>query len=291
MDLPDAISGDTVGGDKVGGDTIGAQQSQGLVNQPSGPVSQTFGEQTNIDTGGGHAIDSGGGDVALKGDIDKRQGSTFVEGDVHSTIIAQQHIYQSTSVFQPLHQLRAPVGDFVGREQEIDQLIQALTKAGGAAAAISGVRGMGGIGKTELAYKVADQLKQAFPDAQLVVKLHGASSPITPEQALQVVIRAFERETKLPDDLDQLKALYNAVLSGKRVLILADDARDATQVRPLLPPRGCALLRARSSHPGARARPQPPRHGPKSQQPGLSTPRSGQLCRRSPLLRARLGDC
>lgn len=144
-----------------------------------------------------------------------------------------------------LHQLRAPVGDFVGREREIDQLVQALSKAAtsGTAAAISGVRGMGGIGKTELAYVVANRLKDSFPDAQLVVELRGASSsPLTPEQALQTIIRAFEREAKLPDDLGKLKGVYNSMLAGKRALILADDAKDAAQVRSLLPPQGCALL-------------------------------------------------
>jgi len=139
------------------------------------------------------------------------------------------------------HQLRAPVGDFVGREQEIDQLTGALT-AGANAAAICGVRGMGGIGKTELALVVANHLADRFPDGQIVVELFGASNPIAPEAALQAVIRAFEPQAKLPDDLPTLKQWYAACLTGKRVLVLADDARDAAQVRPLLPPAGCALL-------------------------------------------------
>lgn len=144
-----------------------------------------------------------------------------------------------------LYQLRAPVADFVGRSQEVDQLVRALRKAseGGAAAAISGVRGMGGVGKTELAYRVAQELATAFPDGQLLVELRGASdSALTPEQALQTCIHAFEPETKLPDDLPALTALYRAKLAGKRVIVLADDAKDAAQVRPLLPPTSCALL-------------------------------------------------
>ncbi len=102
-----------------------------------------------------------------------------------------------------LHQLGAPVRDFVGRQREIEQLVQALSTAGsqGSAAAISGVRGMGGIGKTALAYVVAQRLAVAFPDAQLLVELRGASaSPMTPEQALQTVIRSFEREARLPEE-------------------------------------------------------------------------------------------
>jgi len=32
------------------------------------------------------------------------------------------------------------------------------------------------------------------------------------------------------------------VLAGKQALIVADDGQDAAQVRPLLPPHGCARL-------------------------------------------------
>jgi len=201
-------------------------------------------------TGDKRSITTEGGDYA-EGNIDKRQGVFISGGIIYGPVVGvnQGSVTANYTVQQrpnpALHQLRAPVSDFVGREREIDQLVQALSRAasGGAAAAISGVRGMGGIGKTELARVVAHRLKETFPDAQILIELRGASSsPLTPEQALQTVIRAFEREAKLPDDLSQLKAIYSSVLAGKRVLILADDAKDAGQVRPLLPPGGCALL-------------------------------------------------
>ena len=200
----DVVEGDKVGGDKVMGDKV-------------------LGDKRTVNTQGG--------DYA-EGNIDKRQGN-FIE---------QQIIQHAASLAPAPHQLRAPVGDFVGRAHEIDQLVLVLTKRG-SAATVSGVRGMGGIGKTELAYAAAQRLAHQFPDAQLLVELRGASTtPLTPEQALQTVIRAFEREAKLPNDLAQLKAIYTSLLTGKRVLILADDAKDAAQVRPLLPPAGCALL-------------------------------------------------
>lgn len=102
---------------------------------------------------------------------------------------------------------------------------------------------MAGIGKTELAYVVAHRVRALFPDAQLVLALAGTGSiALTPEQALQRVLRVFMPQAKLPDALPDLQALYCAQLYGKRVLILADDASDAAQVRPLLPPAGSALL-------------------------------------------------
>lgn len=145
----------------------------------------------------------------------------------------------------PRYHLRAPVGDFVGRAMEVQQLRAALVVASlpGGTVAIGGVQGMGGVGKTELAYVVAHQLREAFPDGQIILDLRGTSTaPLSEAQALQVVIRAFDRVGKPPDDLDELQPLYCSALHERRVLILADDARDAAQVQRLLPPAGCALL-------------------------------------------------
>lgn len=69
------------------------------------------------------------------------------------------------------HQLRAPVGDFVGRENEIAELLSELTNGG--QVGISGISGLGGIGKTELALVVANRLIPNFPDAQLMVEMRG----------------------------------------------------------------------------------------------------------------------
>lgn len=145
----------------------------------------------------------------------------------------------------PRYQLRAPVADFVGRELEITRLVRVLQSAlaHGRGAIISAVQGMAGIGKTELAYVVAHQLRHAFPDAQIALNLRGLSTaPLTTMEALLAVIRLFTPEVRLPDDLEVLQHYYRSVLHGKRVLILADDAKDARHVRSLIPPVGSALL-------------------------------------------------
>jgi tetratricopeptide (TPR) repeat protein len=157
--------------------------------------------------------------------------------------------------FTALHQLRAVVSDFVGREDEIVRVVDALGRATDRGTGLIGaVRGLGGSGKTELAYAVAQRLVARYPDAQIVIELRGAGSrPLPAHQALQQVIRAFEPQGQLPDDLNQLQALYRSLLTGKRALVFADDVRDAAQVRPLLPPPGSGLLitsRQRFSLPG-----------------------------------------
>jgi tetratricopeptide (TPR) repeat protein len=146
-----------------------------------------------------------------------------------------------------LSQLRDPVGDFVGREEEIDRIVTALSRvqATDAAGAIVVVRGMGGVGKTELAYKVATRLESQFPDGHLLIELGGETpTPLSAEQALRSIIRNFvpAETSKKADTPAKLQALYETTLAGKRYFILADNAKGADQVRPLLPPAGCGLL-------------------------------------------------
>src|SRR5205807_9065956 len=147
------------------------------------------------------------------------------------------NIYNAPDVPAPviptLHQLRAPVGDFVGREKEIADLLATL-RGGGSAAITSvskmgGISGMGGIGKTELSLYVAERLRDTYPDAQLVLDMRGTDDPPRdPSDALASCIRAFlGLEQRLPDDTEELTRLYRAVLEGKRALILLDNARDS----------------------------------------------------------------
>jgi hypothetical protein len=67
--------GGAVAGDVYGDISVDQHQetfqTQGFIHRPSGPVSQVFGEQREIDTGGG---------ACAEGDIDQREGS-FMEGD------------------------------------------------------------------------------------------------------------------------------------------------------------------------------------------------------------------
>ncbi|WP_110519054.1 tetratricopeptide repeat protein [Herpetosiphon llansteffanensis] len=144
-----------------------------------------------------------------------------------------------------LHQLRPSLADFVGRTAELSQVSYALDVARTAArgAVISGIQGMGGVGKTELAIYLAHQLIPHFPDAQLVLNLYGSrEQPLTVEQALGSVISQFQPNAKLPEQREQLLAKYQELLTGKRVLILADDARDLAHVQDLTPPTGNCLL-------------------------------------------------
>ena len=143
--------------------------------------------------------------------------------------------------FEPrLHTLPDRPLVFVGREADLAKLRQQHAAGG---TVLTGLRGMGGIGKTALALVLAHEWSPQFPDAQLFLDARGTQlNPPTGAALLAQVIQTFHPEAKLPDDLAALKALYHQELAGKKALILLDNARDAAQAAPLIPPAGCAFL-------------------------------------------------
>ncbi len=140
------------------------------------------------------------------------------------------------------HALSAPPGDFTGRKSEIKTLKKQLS--GGTRVAISGLAGMGGVGKTVLALYVANELKPQYPDAQIMLELKGTShEPLASTEAMTQVIHTFDPTVDLRQATpEQIHALYLNALSDKRALLLFDNAVDAAQVKPLIPPISCAML-------------------------------------------------
>lgn len=131
------------------------------------------------------------------------------------------------------HSLTLPTLDFVGRLTELQKLESQVNNG----IMISGLYGMGGIGKTELARAFASQIGQSFPDAQIELNLRGTQAqPLSVVAALQRLIRVFHPNQDLPYDVDELRAIYLSVYADKKVLLLLDNASDTTQVELLIPP-------------------------------------------------------
>ena len=153
---------------------------------------------------------------------------------------ADQVTIHSASTLPVPRQIPPPPLDFTGRKNEIEGILEEF----GHGATIYGLQGMGGIGKTAMAYVLADLLRDRFPDGQLFLNMQGTSkSPLTTSDAMANVIRAYlGADAPLPKDLNGLSGLYQSILSGKKALILLDNAANRQQVVPLLPPKNCALL-------------------------------------------------
>ena len=146
-------------------------------------------------------------------------------------------------------QLPADVADFTGREDQVKHLCDLLASGGvdadPGAVRIALVAGSGGLGKTSLAVHAAHRVRGSFPDGQLYVDLLGATpQPLPPADVLARFLRDLGVDgQEIPVDEDERAARYRTVLAGRRVLVVLDNARDAAQVRPLLPgTASCAVL-------------------------------------------------
>lgn len=139
-------------------------------------------------------------------------------------------------------QLPASVRAFAGRANELarlDDLLAADPGVAPPAVIISTVSGTAGVGKTALAVFWAHRVAGRFPDGQLYVNLRGfdPSGPaLDPAEAVRDFLDAFGVPAeRIPGGLPAQAALYRSLLAGKRVVVVLDNARDAEQVRPLLP--------------------------------------------------------
>lgn len=153
-------------------------------------------------------------------------------------------------------QLPAPPSDFTGRTAAVEQLLAALD-ADSPQIVVSAMSGLGGVGKTALALHAGHRVRERYPDGQLHVDLGGMSAdPVEPAEVLGRFLRALG-VASVPDGLDERVALYRSVLTGRRVLVLLDNAAHPGQVTPLLPGTpGCAALvtsRVRLALPSAQA--------------------------------------
>lgn len=140
-------------------------------------------------------------------------------------------------------QLPMDLTDFTGRAtqmQVLQDLLQGSQQGNGylTTVVISTIDGTAGVGKTALAMHWAHRVKDHFRDGQLVVNLHGYAPgpPVSPLQALAQLLQGLGLEPEqVPVDVEAAAGLYRSLLAGRRVLVLLDNARDAEQVRPLLP--------------------------------------------------------
>jgi tetratricopeptide (TPR) repeat protein len=142
-------------------------------------------------------------------------------------------------------QLPMAASHFMGRTAELKTLggLSARATAGDSPVIVV-IEGAAGVGKTALATQLAHAIAGRFPDGQLYASMHGydnaglddASEPTPDREVLRGFLEAFGVPPRdLPSEADDQAAMYQRLLAGRRVLVVLDNARDASQVRRLLP--------------------------------------------------------
>ncbi|WP_283139347.1 AfsR/SARP family transcriptional regulator [Rhizohabitans arisaemae] len=186
---------------------------------------------------------------ALRGRLAEELGldPTPVLRDLHERLLRAE----AESASLPAALLPQQVRAFTGRERELARIDAIVAES-----AIVVVSGAPGVGKSALALQWAHRARGRFPDGQLHVDLRGydpAGTALRPAQALRRFLHALGVPGKrVPSDLDALVSLYRGLLAGRRMLLVLDNARNAEQVRPMLPgaPECAVIVTSRDRLPG-----------------------------------------
>lgn len=152
----------------------------------------------------------------------------------------------SPDVLPPPFQVPPRISNFVGRLQLQAEVKEQLLAGG----QICVLHGMGGVGKTALAQHLAYECQPDFADGVLYADLAGSNTvgDQIDEAFLKPIIGTFTapygRSLSDKFDLESRSRILREVLANKNVLIVLDNAHNAEDVTPLLPPtiNQCAVL-------------------------------------------------
>jgi DNA-binding SARP family transcriptional activator len=137
---------------------------------------------------------------------------------------------------------RPPI--FIGRAEQCAWLDQVCGAAGESPLAV--VTGPAGVGKTTLVLHWAHAAGERFPDGQLFADLYGFDGSGGEDPALvlaRFLLALGMPEDEIPASADERTALFRMLTTGRRMLVVLDNAMDADTVRRLLPgDSGCATV-------------------------------------------------
>lgn len=162
---------------------------------------------------------------------------------------------------EPPSQPPPRIATFTGREAELAELRE---RCAGPGPVVCFVHGPAGAGKSTLAAQFANEQRENYPDGTLYVDLAGNRHGVTPASPAAVLTALLggpapgepDRWTRTSGTLDSRDGsvglaedagiavrAFRARLRGRRVLVVLDNATNASQVLPVIPDEpGCAAI-------------------------------------------------
>ncbi|WUT39176.1 BTAD domain-containing putative transcriptional regulator [Streptomyces sp. NBC_00690] len=124
----------------------------------------------------------------------------------------------------------------------LERSLSASAQSAGAVATAV-VTGRGGVGKSALALHAAHALRDRSVHGQLYANLGGGSRPLS----CRTVLLRFLADLgvprgEIPTEESERESLYRSLTSGRRLLVVLDNAQCAAQIRPLIPGSGGSRL-------------------------------------------------
>ncbi|MER7013549.1 hypothetical protein ABT324_19195 [Saccharopolyspora sp. NPDC000359] len=148
------------------------------------------------------------------------------------------HFHAPQSPNPPPKQVPPPSRFFTNNERQLGEISGFL--AAGAderPPAVVVIQGPPGSGKSETAYQWVQEHRGDYPDGAFYARLTAAPGPVS-EALHQFLLAIGYQPAELPAGLDARANLFRSWTSGKKVVVVVDDAVTAAQVLPLLPGTG-----------------------------------------------------
>jgi tetratricopeptide (TPR) repeat protein len=149
-------------------------------------------------------------------------------------------------------QLGPVPGVFVDRVAELAELDRLADMGRGArhSPLLIVISGLGGVGKSSLALQWLHQIRDRFDDGQLYADLRGfhAMRGASVQAVLERFLRALGIAPEhVPASLDEQVTLYRSATTGRRLIVMLDNAASAAEVRAFLPvsPHSLVLVTTR----------------------------------------------
>lgn len=146
------------------------------------------------------------------------------------------------------HEIPAVLPALIGREREVQELVDYLTeRADGPHLAV--ISGAPGVGKTSLAITVAHLVSDQFKGGQFFFRLPRPADPGAGGQPKLADLKASLHALGMPARGNTAKRWIPGALAKTKVLVILDDVNDADDVHALLPADGAYSIIVTASEP------------------------------------------